>query len=143
MPPTASSSSASAWAAGWRRRWRRTCATRARPPAGLLLRSTFDSLTNAAAGRFPWLPVGLLLKDRFESSAAADRVTCPVFQAHGTADGIVPAELGRRLFEAFPESSADGVPKRWLAIDGAGHNAVRLEGGAAYAAAERAFLGSL
>ncbi|MFH5803383.1 alpha/beta hydrolase, partial [Alienimonas sp. DA493] len=110
------------------------------PPAGLLLRSTFDSLVSAASYRFSWLPVGLLLRDRFDSAAAAGRVTCPVFQAHGEADGIVPAELGERLFAAFPSESEHGAPKRWLALPATGHNAVRTEGGAAYAAAERAFL---
>ncbi len=110
------------------------------PPAGLLLRSTFDSLANAAADRFPWLPVRLLLKDPFDSAAVAGRVTCPVFQAHGTADPIVPLPLGRRLHAAFPDRSADGTAKRWLPIEGAGHNAVRSEGGVRFAEAERAFL---
>ena len=113
------------------------------PPAGLILRSTFDSLTNAAAGRFPWLPVGLLLRDRFDSAAVAGRVCCPVFQAHGTADAIVPLALGERLHAALPETSADGAPKRWLVVPGAGHNALRWEGGRQFADAERAFLDSL
>ena len=113
------------------------------PPAGLMLRSTFDSLTNAAAGRFPWLPVGLLLRDRFESARVAGRVTCPVFQSHGTADRIVPLPLGEALHARFPERSAGGVPKRWHVVTGGSHNALRREGGASYAAAEGAFLGSL
>ena len=113
------------------------------PPAGLLLRSTFDGLASAAAARFPWLPVSALLRDPFDSAALAGRVTCPVFQAHGTADGIVPLALGERLHAAFPERSAGGAAKRWLAVPGAGHNALRREGGAAFAAAEREFLASL
>ncbi|NNJ27066.1 alpha/beta hydrolase [Alienimonas chondri] len=110
------------------------------PPAGLLLRSTFDSMTNAASNRFPWLPVRLLLRDRFDSAAVADRVACRVFQAHGTADRIVPLRLGRALHAAFPAESADGVPKTWLALEGAGHNGVRRQGGRAYAVGERDFL---
>lgn len=110
------------------------------PPAGLLLRSTFDSMTAAASDKFPWLPVGLLLRDRFESVAAAPRITCPVFQAHGTSDRIVPLPLGERLHAAFPEAAADGTPKRWLALPGVTHNGLRVQGGREYAAAERAFL---
>ena len=113
------------------------------PPAGLLLRSTFDGLTNAAAARFPWLPVRALLRDPFDSAALAGRVTCPVFQAHGTADTIVPLALGERLHASFPERSAGGAPKRWLAVPGAGHNALRREGGTMFAGAEREFLDSL
>ena len=112
-------------------------------PAGLMLRSTFDSLTHAAADRFPWLPVGLLLRDRFESDKAAGRVTCPVFQSHGTADRIVPLPLGEALHARFPAASAGGVPKRWHVVAGGSHNALRREGGAAFAAAEAAFLRSL
>ena len=113
------------------------------PPAGLMLRSTFDALPNAAAGRFPWLPVRTLLRDRFNSAAVADRVACPVFQSHGTADGVVPHALGERLHAAFPDRSADGTAKRWEPVAGASHNAVRATGGAAYAAAEAAFLRSV
>ena len=113
------------------------------PPAGLMLRSTFDSLTNAAAARFGWLPVDLLLRDRFDSAAVAGRVSCPVFQAHGTADGVVPLGLGEALFAAFPAASAGGAAKRWLAVPGAGHNALRRQGGRRFADAERAFLDSL
>ena len=110
------------------------------PPAGLLLRSTFDGLANAAAARFPWLPVRALLRDPFDSAALAGRVTCPVLQAHGTADTIVPLALGVRLHAAFPERSECGAAKRWLAVPGAGHNALRREGGAALADAEAAWL---
>ena len=113
------------------------------PPAGLMLRSTFDSLANAASNRFPWLPVRALLKDPFDSAAVAEGVTCPVFQAHGTADRIVPLPLGRRLHAAFPADSADGTAKRLLVIEGANHNGLRFQGGAAYGTAEREFLNAV
>ncbi|MGH8828523.1 MAG: alpha/beta hydrolase, partial [Jiangellaceae bacterium] len=36
-----------------------------RPPAGLVLRSPFTALTDAGVHHYPWLPVRLLLRDRF------------------------------------------------------------------------------
>ena len=36
-----------------------------RPPAGLVLRSPFTDLAAVGAHHYPWLPVRMLLKDRF------------------------------------------------------------------------------
>jgi uncharacterized protein len=92
------------------------------PPAGLVLRSTFSSLVDAGAYHYPWLPVRWLLVDRFRSDERIGMVTCPVLQLHGTADRIVPIDMGRRLFDAAPNTSASGVPKRFVELPGAGHN---------------------
>jgi len=94
------------------------------PPAGLILESTFSSIADAAAWHYPFLPVSLLLLDRFPSADRAKSITCPILLFHGTADTIVPIELGRRLFDAFPASSANGIPKQFVEVPGAGHNDV-------------------
>jgi len=87
-----------------------------RPPAGLVLRSPFTSLVDAARHHFPILPVGLLLRDRFPSLARIGRIDRPVLFVVGTEDGVVPVGLSRDLFEAAAE------PKRWFALKGADHN---------------------
>lgn len=97
------------------------------PPAGLMLWATFSSLTDAGKTHYPWLPVGWVLRDRYESVAHAGDVTCPVLQLHGDVDRIVPNELGRKLHAAFPDSSANGVAKRWIELTGIGHNNLPLE----------------
>ena len=94
------------------------------PPAGLILRSTFSSLTDTAAYHFPWLPVRLFLLDRFTSQQRIHDVTCPVLQFHGRRDTIVPCSLGQRLFAAVPEESASGLPKRYVELPTADHNDV-------------------
>ena len=43
-------------------------------PGGLVLRSTFNTLTSAASWHFPWLPVNWLLRDRFESDRKSTRL---------------------------------------------------------------------
>jgi uncharacterized protein len=94
------------------------------PPAGLVLRSTFSSLTDAARRHYPWLPVRLLLWDRYPSAERVPDVTCPVLVLHGTEDRIVPYELGEKLFEAAPPLAANNMPKRFVSLKGADHNGI-------------------
>ncbi|MEZ6049582.1 MAG: alpha/beta fold hydrolase [Planctomycetaceae bacterium] len=94
------------------------------PPAGLILRSTFSSLVDAARSHYPWLPVSLLLSDRYESIEVIPQVTCPLLIIHGTADRIVPYELGKKLFDAAPTKSTSGTPKQMLTLERGDHNNV-------------------
>ena len=94
------------------------------PPAGVVLRSTFSSLLDAGTYHYPWLPVRSLLIDRFASVDRIPSVTCPILQIHGSRDRIMPIELGRRLFEAAPDHSSGGVPKRFIELATAAHNDV-------------------
>jgi hypothetical protein len=94
----------------------------ARPVAGLILDSPFSSVTDVAARRFPYLPVHYLLRDRFDSMAHIGRVRARLLVVHGDRDGIVPYDLGQRLFAAARE------PKRMLTLRGAGHTAPFMAG---------------
>ncbi len=91
-------------------------------PAGLILTATFSSLVDAAGWHYPYFPVRLAMLDRYPSVERATHVTCPVLQLHGTADDIVPFALGRKLFAAFPETSANDVAKQFVELRHAGHN---------------------
>ena len=93
-------------------------------PGGLILRSTFSSLTDAGAYHFPWLPVRWVLIDRFPSEQRIRDVTCPLLQFHGRRDTIVPLRLGQKLFAAAPEKSASGVAKKFVELPNADHNDV-------------------
>jgi len=87
-----------------------------RPPAALVLRSPFTSLADVGAVHFPWLPVRLLLLDRYPSIERITAVRAPLLVIAGDRDDIVPASLSRRLYEAAAE------PKRFVLVPGAGHN---------------------
>jgi fermentation-respiration switch protein FrsA (DUF1100 family) len=104
------------------------------PPAALILRSPFTSLPDVAAHHYPFLPVRLLLRDRYPSLASIRKVSAPLLVIAGGADHIVPPEQSRRLFEAAPG------PKRLLEIPGAGHNDYVLLAGEEMIAAIAAFL---
>lgn len=83
----------------------------------LVLQSTFTRLTDAAATLFPWLPVRLAMKNRFDSMERIKRYNGPLLSSHGTTDLVVPFEQGRQLYEAAP-----GQPKEFFQIDRSGHN---------------------
>lgn len=110
------------------------------PPAGLVLRSTFDSLAAVGAGHYPWLPVRMCLVDRFDSLSRIPHVTCPIWQAHGMRDWIVPSDNGATLFAAAPAQSASGIPKTWVDLPKADHNDVLVTEGPRFEAALRAWL---
>ncbi len=86
----------------------------------LLLRAPPSTLVDAARRRFPWLPVSLLLRHRFDNVGPAARIRCPVLIVHGDADSIVPLDLGERLRGAF------AGPAELLVVPGAGHNDLSL-----------------
>lgn len=94
------------------------------PPAGVMVRSTFSSLTDAAAAHFPYIPVRWLLVDRFPSDHHICDISCPLLQFHGQLDTIVPFRLGQKLFAAAPDKSASNVVKKFIELPNADHNDV-------------------
>lgn len=83
---------------------------------GVILQNTFTSLPEAAAYLYPWAPVRMLMRNRYDSLSKIGRYAGPLFQSHGTADRIVPLALGRKLFAA-----ATG-PKEFFEIAAGDHN---------------------
>jgi fermentation-respiration switch protein FrsA (DUF1100 family) len=113
------------------------------PPAGLVLESPFANLTETAAALYWFLPVRLLLRDRFPSDERIRSVTCPVLVFHGHRDPIVPFRQGRKLFDAAPAASASGRPKRFVEFPDAGHNDLRAASADLYEHSLREFLEGL
>ena len=109
------------------------------PPGGLMLRSTFSSMVDAAKWNYWYLPVRTILLDRYISTDHAPDITCPVLQMHGNVDKIVPFKFGQKLFAAFPDQSASGVAKTFLELDGADHNGVLITAGEEVLTATRAY----
>ncbi|MBI3828973.1 MAG: alpha/beta hydrolase [Planctomycetes bacterium] len=108
------------------------CCEAGTPPAGLVLEAPFTRLTDAAASIYWFVPVRLLLRERYPSIERIGAVTCPILVFHGPQDGVVPFKQGRELFEAAPAASRSGVAKRFVEVPGAGHNDLRERAGAAY-----------
>jgi uncharacterized protein len=88
----------------------------ARPVAGVVLVAPFDSMVEMGKHYYPFLPVSLLLRHRFESAAAAPGITAPLLCIVAERDEIIPAQRSRALYDAW------AGPKRWVELKGAGHN---------------------
>jgi hypothetical protein len=88
----------------------------ARPVAGAVLVSPFGSLVAIGKVHYPWLPVSLLLRHRFDAVADARRSASPLLVLIGEADTLIGPEHSRVLFDAW------AGPKSWQVVPGADHN---------------------
>lgn len=88
------------------------------PAGGLALVGAFASVSSVAAMRYPYVPVRLMLAERFENAAKLPRVRMPVAIVHAADDDVVPIVNGEALYAAAPQ------PKRFYRVRG-GH----VEGG--------------
>jgi fermentation-respiration switch protein FrsA (DUF1100 family) len=84
--------------------------------AGIILESPFTSIAAIASQQYPFVPVDLLLKDRFDTESRIAAVHSPTFILQGGRDRLVPNAMGKTLFTMLT------APKQlWLAPD-SGHN---------------------
>ena len=84
--------------------------------------------------RLPYLPVDLLVFDKYDSVSKVGSLTLPKLFIHSREDDLVPFEQGRRLYRV----AAD--PKEFLEIGG-NHGEGFLEDESTYCRAIDAFLG--
>ena len=89
-----------------------------RPLAGVILATPFDSLESVAKRHYPFAPVSLLLRHRFDSTDLATRIGVPMLCIVAQRDSIIPAEHALRLHAAWQGD------KRLVSIANAGHNDV-------------------
>jgi fermentation-respiration switch protein FrsA (DUF1100 family) len=94
--------------------------------SALILETPFASIQEMARVVFPLLPIGGLLRIRYDTLEKVKRIKAPVLILHGDRDDIVPYEQGKKVFEAAPE------PKEFYTIRGARHNDTYLAGGDPY-----------
>lgn len=94
------------------------------PPAGLVLRSPFVDLAAVGREHYPWLPVGLLLRDRYPLGESLSRVAVPTAVVYGSADSIIPPGHSRAVADLA------GGPVRVVVVAGADHNDAALVHGA-------------
>jgi alpha-beta hydrolase superfamily lysophospholipase len=94
------------------------------PPAGIVLRSPFVDLASVGRIHYPFLPVRLLLRDRYPVAEQLATVTVPTTVVYGTADSIVPPQQSQAV------AAAAGGPVRLVPVHGANHNDMSLLDGA-------------
>jgi hypothetical protein len=89
--------------------------------SGLMLFMPYNKLASVAQAKMPFLPVGLLLWDRFDPEAWLKDYHGPVKIVLAGAYEIIPTRFGRRLFDSY------AGPKTLQIIPGAHHNDVAAQ----------------
>jgi uncharacterized protein len=82
---------------------------------GLILLVPYRELADAASEHFPWLPVRLLLRDRFPAHEWLRNFRGPLAVVVSGSDEIIPPASGRALFEGY------AGPKRLWDLPGKSH----------------------
>ena len=104
-----------------------------RPVERLVLVTAYDSLVNVARGHFWWLPVGLLMLDRYESVRLAPALTTRALVVIAAEDEVIPRPRTDALVAAFAPGLAEVV-----VVADVGHNT--LDWSPRYLDALRGFL---
>ncbi|MDP8237204.1 MAG: alpha/beta hydrolase [Candidatus Erginobacter occultus] len=107
-------------------------ALRARAGA-LVAESTFTSAVEMGKLIFPFLPIRLLIRNRYDSLAKVGELQLPSLFIHSPGDELVPFEMGERLFQTAAE------PKEFFRISG-GHGDGFLITGPSYVEGIDSFL---
>lgn len=85
------------------------------PVSAVILEAPFTSTMDVAKATYWWLPVNLLMKDRFETIKIIDQVKSPLLIVHGDQDEVTNVRQGKQLFASAPD------PKTLKIIKGASH----------------------
>ena len=85
------------------------------PSGGLILQSTFTSIPDIGAELFPWLPVRLLCRIKYDTASKLPRVKAPVLVMHSRGDSLIPFHHSQRNFALANE------PKLFCELSG-NHN---------------------
>ena len=89
-----------------------------RPVAGVILVSPYDSIESVARGVYPFLPIALMLKHRFDSLSRAAQIRTPLLCLVASEDRVIPRPHSERLYAAW------GGPRQWREISPAGHDSI-------------------
>ncbi len=108
-------------------------ATRHKPDAFIFQGAALD-ISAVAQEHYAFLPVGLILKDTWNSKGKIESLAVPTLCMHGELDRVVPIAHGRALFDAAPG------PKEWFEVKRAHHNDLPSTAGARWSETIHAFL---
>ena len=106
----------------------------AREVRRLALITPFDSLVNVARAHYWYFPVGLLLRDRYDSAGRVSDVGAETLIVIAGSDEIIPRSSTEALVTEFPPAQL-----QVLVLEGARHNEIDLD--PRYLARLQAFLG--
>ena len=91
----------------------------ARPVEKMVLITPYDSIRAIGQSQYPFFPVGLILKDHFDSASRVSEVNAETLVVLAENDQVIPLESSERLIAKFSDDLVQTVT-----IKGANHNDV-------------------
>ena len=85
----------------------------------MVLVTPFDSVLAVAAGRFPFYPASLILKDHYDSVGRADEIDVPTLVLVAESDNVIPRKHTDRMIDALGENVTEAI-----VLGGTGHNTI-------------------
>jgi len=74
-----------------------------KPVAAVVLEAPLTSTVDVARTTYFWLPLGVLITDKYDNERNIRSVTAPVLVLHGEQDAVIPVEMGLRVYRAANE----------------------------------------
>ena len=71
--------------------------------AGVILETPFTSMVSVGKSHYPFFPVSILLKDKYESDKKIKNIKSPILIMHGEVDKLVPFWMGKKLYNLANE----------------------------------------
>lgn len=102
-------------------------ATEVNDESGTIVEGTFTSIADVVStSKWGWMPVSLLITQRFEAARKVGRIGSPLLVVHGGEDRLIAPDLGRKLFDAAAQ------PKLFMLVEGGSHHNTNSVGQAQY-----------
>lgn len=92
------------------------------PVAGVVIEEAFTSVADVGQKMFPYLPVRLLVRNKYDTLSKIARINAPLLIFHSREDEMIPWRHGERLFAAARE------PKRLAELHGSHNDAFYVSG---------------
>ena len=94
---------------------------------GTLVEGTFTSIADVVdTTSWGWLPVSLLITQRFEAVRQVGAIGSPLLVVHGSDDRLILPSLGRKLYDAAAQ------PKLFVLVEGGSHHNTNAVGQTQY-----------
>ena len=77
----------------------------------LVLVAPFTSTVDMASRVIPFMPVSMVMIDRFDTLAKAPSIAAPALVVHGDIDDVIPFEQGEKVSKALPHATFLKVPE--------------------------------
>ena len=98
-------------------------ATEVADESGTIVEGTFTSIADVvSSSQWGWMPVSLLITQRFEAVRKVGKIGSPLLVVHGGQDRLILPDLGRKLYEAAAQ------PKLFILVDNGSHHDTNLVG---------------